>query len=209
MPKKLSFKKNNIVTWLLCVLGLVVILMCAVGGSNYENFDVVGASDYSDLGSAPVVALFHSKGCPHCVNLMPTWDKFKDHHKDGKVKVVEMEKDKDKDMMSKHKIEGFPTIRMYKEGFDGEHTEYSGDRSLESLNDFVSGKENFALPDQDQDDESEIQTHEARGDIDVDSFIPGYSDTEYFTIEQLEPQGVQGAELNDTEEEVPLNAGDQ
>ena len=88
MPKKISFKKNNIVTWLLCVLGLVVILMCAIGGSNYENFDVVGASDYTGLGSAPVVALFHSKGCPHCVNLMPTWGKFKDHHKDGKVKVV-------------------------------------------------------------------------------------------------------------------------
>ena len=95
--------------------------MCAIGGSNYENFDVVGASDYTDLGSAPVVTLFHSKGCPHCINLMPTWEKFKQSHKDGEVKVKEFEKDKDSKIMAKHNIKGFPTIRKYPDGLDGKH----------------------------------------------------------------------------------------
>ena len=65
----------------------------------FEGFH--GKVDGTDLGSAPVLALFHMDGCPHCVKFMPTWEKFKQQHGD-KVKTVELEAKKDEGVVSKN-----------------------------------------------------------------------------------------------------------
>ena len=86
------------------------------------------------------VVLFHSRGCGHCVRMMPTW---KECVKEltGKVRFVEVE---DQEAM-RYGIRGFPTIRFYP---NGHHTtnnfvEYRGDRSKNSIEKFAlsGGKE--------------------------------------------------------------------
>ena len=210
----MSKKKESIVMWLLSILGLVVISMCVVSGSSYDFEHLSGATDYTGLGSSPVVALFHSKGCPHCTNLMPTWEKFKTQHTNSNFKVLDFEKGEHSDLMSKHNIKGFPTIKLFKNGLDGDSSEYTGDRSLESLNEFASTHENFDSQGEDVKGVDEEDTDEVVEDTEGrENFVSGYSDTEYFNIEQLEESisGVVDVEDNDSGEveEDPLNTGDQ
>jgi hypothetical protein len=166
-------KKNDIGMWILCVVGLVVISMCVSQSCNYEHL----SGDVSD--GKPNVNLYHSKGCPHCENFMSTWNKLKKNN--NHVKFNEYEKDKHPDKMNN--IKGFPTIT--KNGI-----EYKGDRSFNSLNDFISNKENFSEVDDSEVDEEEDETQFAEDEIEdkKEEFIPGYSDTEYFTVEQLEEE---------------------
>jgi hypothetical protein len=86
------------------------------------------------------MVLFHSRGCGHCVRMLPAW---KECIKEltGKVRFVEVQ---DQDAMQ-YGIRGFPTIRFYPNGHlaSKEFTEYRGDRSKGSLEKFAlsGGKE--------------------------------------------------------------------
>ena len=201
MPKKMmkmKMKKQSVGMWILCVLGLVIILMCVTAGTNFEYFDPIGLMSPDVDNAAPVCALFSSDSCGHCKNFQSTWDKFK--NKNGhRMKIEQFKAGENADLMTKHKVDGFPTVRLYKEGMSGPHEEYSGDRSLESLEAFISKEgfegmaplnENDSLnslqgsPGAQSEEERDIQTTDATDSI--DNFVPGYSDIEHFNIEGLD-----------------------
>ena len=180
-------KKQSSWMWILCVIGLLIILISMTTSTNYENYTVMGNEPNTGLDSSPVCALFEKRGCPHCDTLKPTWEKFKESHSGGKVKIETFEANNNPDVMSKHNIKGFPTIRMYPNGMNGEYEEFNGERTLEELHSFIdktSGGGVFGKASMQNNNEYEIQSNIASGDIqDQEYNIEGFSDVEYFNLQ--------------------------
>ncbi len=55
--------------------------------------------------------LLHMERCPHCVTLMPEWDKFCEKNNTG-ITTKAVEKDEDRSLVKKYGVEGFPTILL-------------------------------------------------------------------------------------------------
>ena len=78
--------------------------------------------------------LLHMEGCPHCVNLMPEWNKFCEEN-DTSIKTKMIEKDEDKSLVKKYGVEGFPTILLLDSSGEKIKT-YEGPRTAKGLLDF-------------------------------------------------------------------------
>ena len=156
--------------------------MAVTAGTNFEYYTVSGNEPNTDLGSSPVCALFEKRGCPHCDNFRPTWEKFKQSNTDGKVAIESFEASEHPDVMSKHNIQGFPTVRLYPNGMNGEHKEFNGERNIESLQSFIGGGV-FGGGSLQNGDEDEIQSTIATNDIQGSADnIEGFSEVEYFDV---------------------------
>ena len=83
--------------------------------------------------TSPTIVLYHADWCPHCVRMLPEWQKMTQELK-GRVVVKEMES-KHPDIHN-HDIKGFPTIRLYPKG-DKDYVEYKGERSADKLAKFA------------------------------------------------------------------------
>ncbi len=55
--------------------------------------------------------LLHMEGCPHCVKLMPEWDKFTKMNNTS-ITTKAVEKDDDRALVKRYGVEGFPTILL-------------------------------------------------------------------------------------------------
>ena len=78
--------------------------------------------------------LLHMEGCPHCVKLMPEWDKFtKMNNTSITTKVVE--KDDDRALVKRYGVEGFPTILLLDSNGKKLDT-YNGPRNAQGLLDY-------------------------------------------------------------------------
>ncbi len=82
---------------------------------------------------------FYTDWCPYCKKARPEWDKFKDVYSDEtingyKLQFKEIDCDKDENTASKFKIEGYPTIKLIK---DGKIIEYDAKPKFETLETFV------------------------------------------------------------------------
>ena len=78
--------------------------------------------------------LLHMVGCPHCVKLMPEWDKFKEIN-DTSITTKAVEKDEDRSLVKRYGVEGFPTILLLDSNGDKLKT-YNGPRTSKGLLDF-------------------------------------------------------------------------
>jgi len=75
--------------------------------------------------------LLHMEGCPHCVKLMPEWDKFiKMNNTSITTKAVE--KDDDRALVKRYGVEGFPTILLLDSNGKKLDT-YGGTRNAQGL----------------------------------------------------------------------------
>ena len=83
-------------------------------------------------------AMFYAPWCGHCKNAMPEFDKLAENPPNG-VKVVKINCDEEanKELAKKQNIQGFPTIRYYKNGMDGDHQEYNGERTANGFMQFL------------------------------------------------------------------------
>lgn len=93
-------------------------------------------------GEIPTVELyyFYTKWCPYCKKARIVWDKFKKKFdnrlvKDTKIKFIEVDCEKEKNLAEKYNIEGYPTIKMV----NGDKViEYDAKTDLETLHQFVN-----------------------------------------------------------------------
>ena len=84
--------------------------------------------------------LLHMDGCPHCVTLMPIWEKFVSTNKTS-ILTKDVEKSKDPNNLSeKYDVKGFPTILLL-DGKGNKSDTYEGDRTVEGLINYVKKKE--------------------------------------------------------------------
>jgi len=75
--------------------------------------------------------LLHMEGCPHCVKLMPEWDKFTKMNNTS-ITTKAVEKDDDRALVKRYGVEGFPTILLL--GSNGKKLDtYTGPRNAQGL----------------------------------------------------------------------------
>tara|TARA_B100001094_G_C18093951_1_gene751974 strand:+ start:32 stop:424 length:393 start_codon:yes stop_codon:yes gene_type:complete len=124
MNKIINFVKKNKVIVIAVIIAIVAIFMFMK-----ESFKA--HKSHSKKSHGKKCALFHWKNCGHCKAFMPEWNKFKSMHSDS---AVDYEKDEHPEMISKHNIEGFPTIKICENVNDVETcTIYTGERTSEAL----------------------------------------------------------------------------
>lgn len=83
--------------------------------------------------------LFYTTWCPACKNTRPIWESVKEEFDgevihDAKLRFVEVDCDKEKELADKFKIDGYPTIKMvYKDNV----IEYDAKPKRETLVEFI------------------------------------------------------------------------
>ena len=101
----------------------------------YINYLKEGMTDESEFLEGKKLVLFYADWCGHCQKVKPEWEKAAKDEK-GKGNMIKIncgdKEGKSADLMSKYKVEGFPTIIVFD---DGEPTEYNGGRTAD---DFLS-----------------------------------------------------------------------
>lgn len=83
----------------------------------------------------PSVVMFHSPNCGHCRAMMDDYSKY-GQVAGEKVHILRVDCSKYSNVADKYKIQGFPTIYLFK---NGQTSEYHGDRKVGSLMGFASG----------------------------------------------------------------------
>ena len=142
--------------WKTILLALVVLaLVAAIAYGIYQQFKKQTATTYhanreripNAAGARPTaqIYLFHATWCPACKQAKPAWDSVKAEY-DGKqvngytfyfVEVDCSQSGQDPDAAAKMQqfgVEGFPTIKIVK---DGQMVEFSGPRTKANLTQFI------------------------------------------------------------------------
>merc|ERR1712087_390950 len=77
---------------------------------------------------------FMAPWCDRCRTLDPKWELLSRKYP-GKVKVAEVDCTQNRDLCSRYKIQGYPTLILFKDGKPVQ--EYQGGRDLKSLSNFI------------------------------------------------------------------------
>lgn len=87
---------------------------------------------------------FYADWCPHCKTAKPIWNELKTQYQNKTINGYQVlftevncttESAETEQMMNKYNIEGFPTIKLLK---DGQIIEYDAKPSRETLNEFLN-----------------------------------------------------------------------
>ncbi len=98
----------------------------------------------SSSGKTAELLFFYTDWCPHCKTAKPVWQEMKAEYKDRRIngyKVVftdvncTNESSEVEQMMDTYKIEGYPTIKLLK---DGQVIEYDAKPSKDTLTQFLN-----------------------------------------------------------------------
>ncbi|KAI7831281.1 protein disulfide-isomerase [Gamsiella multidivaricata] len=94
------------------------------------------------IGSTPALVEFYAPWCGHCKNLAPIYEELGEAFsgKQDKVKIVKVDADAHRELGSRYDVKGFPTLKWFPKGVEGEPEDYTGGRDLDSLSSFVTKK---------------------------------------------------------------------
>ena len=128
-----------------CCIALLIILVLFYLSNTKSMIDgFYSSSSIPNLKASDgecVVALFYADWCPHCVAFKPDFKKAMKElntkqNKQGKTLRLEMvDCDANKDISKQYNVKGFPTVKIIND--DDTQTEYSGERSFESLQKYL------------------------------------------------------------------------
>jgi protein disulfide-isomerase A1 len=109
--------------------------------SNDEPVKIVVGEQFDDIvlnKDQHVFLEVYAPWCGHCKNLAPIWEELGQHYADDKNVVIAKLDGTENDLPASAglKIEGFPTLVVYKKGTN-ELISYSGKRTFEGLKEFV------------------------------------------------------------------------
>jgi protein disulfide-isomerase-like protein len=154
-----SDNKIQIALWVVLGVFIVAVIIMAVFYPNrfrrmdkQENFDDYSAlmenmssSDKMDddpkkvfSSTKPTMVLFYAPWCGHCKTIKPEYEQLREKYmKNPNKKVAMINCDDHKDFASKAGIQGFPTLRYYKNPKDDKYVEYNGERTGSAIENFM------------------------------------------------------------------------
>lgn len=99
-------------------------------------------TDLTSLSNSPrndAIVFFYSPSCIHCKNMEPTWNEFEQKYNNYKgIQLLKINASVDMEIIKIHNISGFPTVKYCPNGVnDGSGVVYQGDRSINSLAEFL------------------------------------------------------------------------
>lgn len=104
----------------------------------------INEGDFNSSSKQAELLFFYADWCPHCKTAKPIWNDIKSEFQNKtingyKVLFTEInctsENAETEQMMNKYNIEGFPTIKLLK---DGQIIEYDAKPSKDTLNEFLN-----------------------------------------------------------------------
>ncbi|KAG0377646.1 hypothetical protein BGX24_005715 [Mortierella sp. AD032] len=107
-----------------------------------KNFDKARTLLIRTLGSTPALVEFYAPWCGHCKTLAPIYEELGQAFsgKDEQVLIAKVDADAHRELGSRYGVKGFPTLKWFPKGIDGEPEDYSGGRDLDSLAAFITKK---------------------------------------------------------------------
>ena len=114
------------------------IVVLAIAAVAYAGDATVLGSDSFDAAvkKGPVFGKFYAPWCGHCKNLAPTWEKLAAKYAGADVTIAKIDCTAEgKSVCSQQGVRGYPTLKLFK---DGKVIAYSGARSLEAFEEYLS-----------------------------------------------------------------------
>ena len=108
---------------------------------NPASFDNSGDDDPKKVlsSSKPTMVLFYAPWCGHCKTMKPEYERLRDKYMKNPNKNVAMINCEDhKDFASKAGVQGFPTLRLYKNPKDNKYVDYDGPRTADAIESFLT-----------------------------------------------------------------------
>jgi len=92
----------------------------------------------SECLDKPTFVFFGVEWCGYCKKAKPHWEKFMDEYS-GKVNLLMVDCDKQKELGKKHGVQGYPTIRLYPNGLGDKdnHVPHKGPRTPDGFHGFL------------------------------------------------------------------------
>lgn len=107
-----------------------------VNPSYVENKEILS----EETDKEAVLYFFYTTWCPHCKSAKPEWQKIKEEYQDKtinntRVLFREVDCDKEDKLANEFNVEGYPTIKLVK---DGQVIEYDAKPNYETLVQFLN-----------------------------------------------------------------------
>jgi protein disulfide-isomerase-like protein len=128
---KSMFSEKNIpkLLFLLVILLILYYVYTTYLKEGFENIDLD-----NETKSGKHLVLFYADWCGHCKKIKPEWDEAAAEIKDKDKKMLKINcgggSEKEKELMEKYNIDGYPTIILFK---DGKPTPYEGARNKDAF----------------------------------------------------------------------------
>lgn len=148
--KSFKFTPNVIIGIIILILFIAISIYCykkfvapTMSASYKANREPVDGSKSNNNKTAELM-LFYVDWCPHCKTAKPIWEELKSEYQEKTINGYKIiftdincttESPDIESMMNKYKIEGFPTIKLLK---DGQVIEYDAKPSKATLEQFLN-----------------------------------------------------------------------
>ena len=145
-----SMMSNPLMVIVYLLLGLIIVLAIFRPASPFLNLGIGFNAHIGELRGSfefeaftnetdPAFVMYYADWCGHCKRAKPHFNKLMDSNKSNvKVMMINSEDKENTELVKSQNIKGFPTIRYYPKGLNENFEEYNGERTFDSMLNYVN-----------------------------------------------------------------------